>query len=810
MAQSVLHQNLVLKEFICHKAQLDIKRLESLLKEVEGIKGDFRLPASQLLRGLTTSQQSVVLDGLDNAIAKVGFTPRYYQYIALLMAALNLYWIEQLAEVEYLMELNAFAGGFEGESFSFSANDLHMLAFWMATASGKTLVLQVSIELLAQFGQKFDAIFLLSPNANLSQQHASELADLKGKNIILYSGENPSGNPRGITSNDILVSEFSKFVDRQVTGKNAKTLPIDDFKGRFLVLVDEGHKGQSGNTDTDESQWKKVQLKLAGLHDDSTNPTKGMIIEFSATLGQVAQNQNVLSQYAKSVAYDYAYDKFYADGYGKQPKIQNRHKQEYETALLASLLGYWHQLVLFEKKQVLNFAPEWQVEKPLWVMLGLTANSKKKSDQVKEIEDLNSDIQKSILFLRKVFDPSIFQKDLQALLTDQDLQETLPKETLQSIKKQSNQLEDLVKDIYRRVFGILTTHAPQLILRQIKSTANKEMGLGVFNGESVQYFGVVNIGSLEGYKAFSEKENIPYDTDIDSSSLFDEISSQRSKINILMGSRRFAEGWNNYRASTLSIMRLGTSEGALIVQMFGRMVRLKGVEGLGKRLVNVGDFQLLQTALIFGAGAGWLDTFISALEKQGIMLEAPKAVVQNVIDPINPMPQPKLVIRPKSEYQCVLDACWFEGINKVRKSLIYSGTQTDTNEFGVLKTERISSVGEDITPFFKENILPLINIEQIYFSLCETRQIKGWWNLVFSKAAISQFFKSDQYEIIGYTRHLTVKHFDDLERMQKLALQILISAVTAKYKKDEKAQSHYEFAVIPAALDATVLSVEKI
>jgi hypothetical protein len=802
MAQSLLHENLLLKAFICHKAQLDIKRLESLLKEVEGIKGDYRFHCSQLLRGLTSSQQSVVLDCLDNAIAKVGFTPRYYQYIALLMAALHLYWIETLSEAEYLAELNAFADGFKGEAFSFSEDDLNMLAFWMATASGKTLVLQVTIELLAQFGQKYDAIFLLSPNANLSQQHASELVGLKDKNVILYSGENPTGNPRGLSSNDILVSEFSKFVDRQVTGKKAKTLPIDDFKGRFLVLVDEGHKGQTGNTDTDESQWKKVQLKLAGLHKESTNPKKGMIVEFSATLGQVAQNQNVLAQYAKSVVYDYAYDKFYADGYGKQPKIQNRHKQEYETALLASLLGYWHQLVLFDKKQSDNFTPEWQVEKPLWVMLGLTANS---SDA-----QLNSDMQNGIVFINKLFDPIAFHHRLQALLTDQDLQQSLPSETLQLIKKQTNHLDDLVKDIYRRVFGVLTNQTPKLILRQIKNTGNKELGLGVFNGESVQYFGVVNIGTLEGYKAFAEKERIAFGTDIDSASLFEDISSPHSTITILMGSRRFAEGWNNYRASTLSIMRLGTSEGALIVQMFGRMVRLKGVEGSGKRLVAVGDYALLQTALIFGAGAGWLDTFITALEKQGISLEAPKAVEQCLIDTIQPMPQPKLVLRPKSEYQCVLDKEWFAGINKVKKSLIFSGTQTDTNELGELKTERVLSEGDDITPLFKTGILPLVNIDRLYFSLCDLRQIKGWWNLVFTKSAISDFLASEQYEIMGFARHITIRKKDDLERMQKLALQIVISAVTAKYKKDEKARSHYRLEAIPGCLDLTALSVEKV
>ena len=41
-------------------------------------------------------------------------------------------------------------------------------------------------------------------------------------------------------------------------------------------------------------------------------------------------------------------------------------------------------------------------------------------------------------------------------------------------------------------------------------------------------------------------------------------------LNVLIGSRRFAEGWDNLRASSLTLLRLGQGEGSLIIQMFGR------------------------------------------------------------------------------------------------------------------------------------------------------------------------------------------------------------------------------------------------
>ena len=48
-----------------------------------------------------------------------------------------------------------------------------------------------------------------------------------------------------------------------------------------------------------------------------------------------------------------------------------------------------------------------------------------------------------------------------------------------------------------------------------------------------------------------------------------------SSINILIGSKKFSEGWNCWRVSTMGLMNIGQSEGSEIIQLFGRGVRLK-------------------------------------------------------------------------------------------------------------------------------------------------------------------------------------------------------------------------------------------
>jgi hypothetical protein len=73
-----------------------------------------------------------------------------------------------------------------------------------------------------------------------------------------------------------------------------------------------------------------------------------MLIEFSATFGQVAEADHAFDRYAKSVVYDYPYDRFHTDLYGKDFDVRNLQgapgtDDAHEDALAASLVAYWHQ-----------------------------------------------------------------------------------------------------------------------------------------------------------------------------------------------------------------------------------------------------------------------------------------------------------------------------------------------------------------------------------------------------------------------------------------------------------------------------------
>ena len=55
-------------------------------------------------------------------------------------------------------------------------------------------------------------------------------------------------------------------------------------------------------------------------------------------------------------------------------------------------------------------------------------------------------------------------------------------------------------------------------------------------------------------------------------SLFDNINRPDSCINLLIGSKKFTEGWDSPRVATMGLLNVGRREGSQIIQLFGRGV----------------------------------------------------------------------------------------------------------------------------------------------------------------------------------------------------------------------------------------------
>jgi len=110
-------------------------------------------------------------------------TLRYFQYLAALYTEIVL---DRLfnAQAQLLADLNAFIAErnarrlpVEPQGEPFTEDDLTKLAFWMATGSGKTLLLHLNYYQFLHYNREpLDNILLITPNEGLSEQHLRELS----------------------------------------------------------------------------------------------------------------------------------------------------------------------------------------------------------------------------------------------------------------------------------------------------------------------------------------------------------------------------------------------------------------------------------------------------------------------------------------------------------------------------------------------------------------------------------------------------------------------------------------------------------
>ena len=357
-----LKKALVLRDALAHELGLDLAAVMRGLSTVEDTMtadlamadGNYLSLLESLCRGdaslLTEADQAVRA-----ACQTVKLAPRYAQYLSLILFA---HWqkCRRTDEGAFLERLNAFLADWAQKNRSetispFTADDLQFAAFWMATGSGKTHVLHACIAMLHAAG-KWDRTILITPSENLSRQHADKLRETKAFDVFAYPMDGDASSLGRLHPDTVIVVDINKLAETKKG--DGVTIPTSVFRdGRNLVFVDEGHKGQR----SEESVWKKLQSDLAGI-GDSQPDHRGMLIEFSATFGQVAEAEATFGRYAKAIMLDYAYDRFHADLYGKDfwnVKLDGHDETTEEiqhTTLTAALIAYWYQLASFGKSDV--------------------------------------------------------------------------------------------------------------------------------------------------------------------------------------------------------------------------------------------------------------------------------------------------------------------------------------------------------------------------------------------------------------------------------------------------------------------------
>ncbi|TNF52325.1 MAG: hypothetical protein EP309_09390 [Gammaproteobacteria bacterium] len=793
---------LVLREALAAELGVDLGLAMTALRNVEEALGAPRgLAEGKYLEALgsVSTADSAGLASLDGEVRQacdqVRFSPRYAQFLALILFA---HWARARREdpAAFLDRLNAFLAAHKpkGETIApFEAADLQVAAFWMATAAGKTHVLHVCLALLDRPGA-WDRVLIVTPSEALTRQHADKLRALAAWEVFAYPMDGDAAALGRRTPDTLIVLDINKLAnEKKGDGVTVATSVFAD--GRNLVFVDEGHKGQK----SEESTWKALQADLAGIRAPSSGQ-RGLLIEFSATFGQVAEGEHAFGRYAKAVILDYAYDRFHRDRYGKDFWHLRVGAQGEASAsaqrqtLTAALLAFWHQLACFRSPAGQRAMREARlgIAAPLWVLLGLSViGGKNKADQ-----EQTSDVVAVLAFLSASLSrPEGLAADLERLLTGPSGSlgagmgagmgaDLLPPAVRQAVT--GAEPAALARRVLTEVCGWQAGDQPAL--RLIKS-APGELGLGLRRGDRLRYFGVVNVGDAAGLGKALESARLPCEEDALSGSLFAALDDPGTGLNLLIGSRRFAEGWDNFRPSSLTLLRLGQGEGSLIIQMFGRVVRFAGVDGDGKRLARPpAVLAPLQTAYVYGLKSGYLDSFLHGLTTNGV------AAVGRVSCPIQvhapaPLRSVRATLPDKRDFAvAALGEDWLRGLKRVQLSLSATVASAQLQEGQITSAQ--GSLGTDLTAEFRRWI-GLLDEDALYLELLAWKRTQGWWNFAFDRAAIAAALASDRYQILGLPGLMTVSSLADLERLQRLATILVRRLFEGLYRRRENQRSHF-------------------
>jgi len=300
---------------------------------------------------------------------------------------------------------------------------------------------------------------------------------------------------------------------------------------------------------------------------------------------------------------------------------------------------------------------------------------------------------------------------------------------------------------------------------------------------------VVNVGDAAGLRRALEGAGLAVEEDALSGSLFAALDTPGSGLNCLIGSRRFAEGWDNYRASSLTLLRLGQGEGSLIIQMFGRVVRLAGVRGDGKRLERPpAVLAPLQTAYVYGLKSRYLDAFLKGLTDNGVPdSQRHDCAVEPHFPPL--LRAVRALVPGRSEFQvAALGSGWLAGLGKVRVSLTAAIATSGLADGQV--TSRQGTLGQDLTAEFRRWVA-LVDQDGVYRDLVAWRRTQGRWNLAFDRAAIGAALSGEHYEILGLPGQFVVRTAADLSRLNRLATTLVQRLLEAADRRAENRVSRY-------------------
>ncbi len=483
-------------------------------------------------------------------------------------------------------------------------NFINRLAFYMATGSGKTIVIIKLVELLSvaiRMGliPKKNIMFF-SANENLIKQFEKEIEKYnRGKD---YFKQIDFKNLKSVTNKDFHHAPKGSFIEKitlfyyradLMNDEESKEnlLNYKDYwdNGENYVILDEAHKGNKS-----ESKRQAIFSLLS---------QKGFLFNFSATFTE--ESDLITAVYNLSVG------EWVKLGYGKESvllkknnlnafkELKDLNDREKEIALLKALLllgmqkrykteGYFYDplmLVFTHSVNVENSDAE-----IFFKTLARVIENDDGSDFLKAKEDL----------LEELKNPEFLFSDDK----DKDYKVKVFKEGLKSMD---------FKGLKEEVFYANNGHIEVII----NPKNNQEIAFKLNTSDKV--FCLIKIGDITEWicEKLKSVKVVSKNLSFKKESYFSQID--KSSINILVGSRTFDTGWDSTRPSVILFLNIGLDDDAkkLVKQSFGRGVRIESVKNQRQRLAYLDIDEAIKKAL--KPNAAMLETlFVIATKSESV------------------------------------------------------------------------------------------------------------------------------------------------------------------------------------------------
>ncbi|WQU14685.1 DEAD/DEAH box helicase family protein [Helicobacter pylori] len=484
-------------------------------------------------------------------------------------------------------------------------NFINRLAFYMATGSGKTIVIIKLVELLSvaiRMGliPKKNIMFF-SANENLIKQFKKEIEKYnRGKD---YFKQIDFKSLKSVTHKDFHCAPKDFFEKIALFYYRADLMNDEESKENLLnykdywdngenyVILDEAHKGNKS-----ESKRQAIFSLLS---------QKGFLFNFSATFTE--ESDLITAVYNLSVG------EWVKLGYGKESvllkknnlsafkELKDLNDKEKEIALLKALL-----LLGMQKR----YKAEGYFHDPLMLVFTHSVNVE------------NSDAEMFFKTLVRVIendDGSDFLKAKDDLLEELEGPEFLfsdgkDKEKEYKIEVFKESLNDIdFKGLKEEVFYASNGHIEVII----NPKNNQEIAFKLNTSDKV--FCLIRIGDITEWirEKLKSVKVVSKNLSFKEESYFSQID--KSSINILVGSRAFDTGWDSTRPSVILFLNIGLDDDAkkLVKQSFGRGVRIESVKNQRQRLAYLDIDEAIKKGL--KPNAAMLETlFVIATKSESV------------------------------------------------------------------------------------------------------------------------------------------------------------------------------------------------